>query len=53
MTLGSDGQIVSDAITDTERITALEERLERFEADFDTLLNKISAGKAFKDDLFG
>ena len=53
MTLGSDGQIISDAATDTERIAVLEERIQRLEADFDTLLNKISPGKAFKDDLLG
>ena len=31
MTLGSDGQIVSDAVTDTERIAELERRLNELE----------------------
>jgi len=48
MTLGSDGQIVSDAVTDTERIAELERRLNELEIELSEFKSSISP-TAFRD----
>ena len=48
MTLGSDGQIVSDAVTDTERIAELERRLNELEIELSEFKSSISP-TSFRD----
>ena len=49
MTLGSDGEIISDAVTDTEKIAELEKRIEGIEIELSEFIAKISPGKAFRE----
>ena len=49
MTLGSDGQIISDAATDTEKIAELEKRIEGIEIELQEFISKVSPGKAYRE----